>query len=73
MAQPIPGVEIETLLAYLNAQRDHALGILEGLDEAALRRRLLPSGWTCLGLVRHLALDVEFGGAQTGGSTYATA
>ena len=21
--------------------------------------RALPSGWTCLGLVRHLALDVE--------------
>ncbi|MBB4938478.1 hypothetical protein FHR32_002783 [Streptosporangium album] len=35
------------------------LGILDGLDEEALRRPVLPSGWTCLGLVRHLALDVE--------------
>jgi hypothetical protein len=47
------------LLSYLGAQRDHVLGILEGLDEEALRRPVLPSGWTCLGLVRHLALDVE--------------
>lgn len=47
------------LLSYLNAQREHVLGILEGLDEEALRRPVLPSGWSCLGLVRHLALDDE--------------
>jgi len=35
------------------------LGILEGLSEEDLRRPVLPSGWTCLGLVNHLALDVE--------------
>ena len=35
------------------------LGILEGLPGEALRRQVLPSGWTCLGLVRHLTLDVE--------------
>jgi hypothetical protein len=35
------------------------LGILEGLDDEALRRPILPSGWSCLGLVQHLALDVE--------------
>jgi uncharacterized damage-inducible protein DinB len=59
MSQPTPRRERTALLAYLSAQREHALGILEGLDEAALRRPVLPSGWTCLGLVRHLALDVE--------------
>src|SRR5437764_15357647 len=59
MVQPAPGTEITTTLRYLNAQREHTLGILEGLDEAALRRPVLPSGWTCLGLVQHLALDVE--------------
>jgi hypothetical protein len=32
---------------------------MQALDEAALRRSVLPSGWTCLGLVQHLALDVE--------------
>ena len=51
--------EAELLLAHLDAQRRHVLGILEGLDEEALRRPVLPSGWSCLGLVRHLALDDE--------------
>jgi hypothetical protein len=51
--------ESTVLLAALNGQRDHVLGILEGLPEEALHRPVLPSGWTCLGLVRHLALDVE--------------
>jgi hypothetical protein len=47
------------LLAYLNAQRTHVIGILEGLSEADLRRPVLPSGWSCIELVQHLALDVE--------------
>lgn len=47
------------MLSSLNAQREHALGILDGLPEEALRRPVLPSGWTCLGLTRHLAIDVE--------------
>jgi hypothetical protein len=49
----------QALLGALRQQRQHVLGILEGLPEPALRRPVLPSGWTCLGLVRHLALDVE--------------
>jgi hypothetical protein len=51
--------ENEALLSALNGQRDHVLGILEGLPTEALRRPVLPSGWTCLGLVQHLALDDE--------------
>lgn len=51
--------ETELLIAHLDGQRRHVLGILEGLDEAALRRPVLPSGWSCLGLVRHLTEDVE--------------
>ena len=51
--------EVETLLAYLQSQRRHVLGILEGLDDDALRRSVLPSGWSCIGLVQHLAVDVE--------------
>jgi len=47
------------LRASLDAQRRHALGILEGLDDADLRRAVLPSGWSCAGLVQHLAVDVE--------------
>ncbi len=59
MRQTTLARERETLLSSLNAQRDHVLGILDGLDEEALRLAVLPSGWSCLGLVRHLALDVE--------------
>jgi hypothetical protein len=51
--------ELQVLLDALDAQRRHVLGILEGLDEEALRRPVLPSGWSCLGLVQHLALDDE--------------
>ena len=51
--------EAEALLSTLNSQRNHVLGILEGLSDEDLRRPVLPSSWTCLGLVNHLAIDVE--------------
>ncbi len=60
MPHPRPRTEVETLLSYLNGQRDHALGILEGLDADALRRPVLPSGWSCLGMVAHLAALERF-------------
>lgn len=59
MTQSVTSAERETLISYLNAQREHILGILEGLDDDALRRSLLPTGWSCIALVQHLALDVE--------------
>ena len=61
--------EKDALLAALNSQREHVLGALDGLPEDALRRPALPSGWTPLGMVRHLALEVEqfwFRGAVAG-------
>jgi len=61
--------EKDALLAALNSQREHVLGALDGLSEDALRRPALPSGWTPLGMVRHLALEVEqfwFRGAVAG-------
>lgn len=51
--------EREVLLAWLNAKRDHVLAQLEGLSDEHLRRPVLPSGWSCLGLVRHLTLSDE--------------
>lgn len=51
--------EVGVLLAVLEGQRRHVLGMVDGLGEADLRRPVLPSGWSCLGLVQHLALDVE--------------
>jgi uncharacterized damage-inducible protein DinB len=53
------GAEAQALLSCLTKQREHVLGILDGLDDAALRRPVLPSGWSLVGLVHHLALDVE--------------
>jgi uncharacterized damage-inducible protein DinB len=61
--------ERDALLQALHAQRDHVLDALAGLSDEALRRPVLPSGWTCIGLVQHLALDVErfWFGAVTAG------
>lgn len=58
-AATAPDVEIRALLSAPASQRRHVLGIIDGPDERALRQPALPSGWTCPGLVRHLALDVE--------------
>jgi hypothetical protein len=51
--------ESQALLSSLGNQREHVLGILEGLSEEDLRRPMLPSQWSCAGLVHHLAIDVE--------------
>ena len=51
--------EAELLRDFLDGQRNHVLGILEGLTDEQLRRPVLPSGWNCLGMVRHLALADE--------------
>ncbi|MFI8487493.1 DinB family protein [Streptomyces rubrogriseus] len=63
MTEPLGGTtsgsETKALLRVLDGQRRHVLGILDGLDAKDLRRPVLPSGWHCLGLVQHLALDVE--------------
>jgi hypothetical protein len=52
-------LERASLVEWLDGQRQHVLGILEGPDSAALHRAMLPSGWSFVGMVQHLALDVE--------------
>lgn len=56
-ARPQP--ETSALLSSLTSQRNHVLGILDGLTEDQLRRPILPSGWSCLGLVQHLTISDE--------------
>lgn len=51
--------ERQALVGALSGQREHVFEALEGLSEDQLRRHVLPSGWTCVGLVNHLSLDVE--------------
>jgi hypothetical protein len=46
--------EKDALLGGLEGQRRHVLAMLEGLSDEQLRTAMLPSGWHCLGLVRHL-------------------
>ena len=53
MTQPASSKERAALLDWLNDQRSHVLGVMRGLPEEALRRPVLPSGWTCLGMLRH--------------------
>lgn len=51
--------ERDLLLGRLRAQRRHIVDQMEGLDDTQLRTPVLPSGWSCLGLVRHLTLSDE--------------
>ncbi len=51
--------EREELLASLEAQRRHVLAAVEGLTSEQLRQPVLPSGWSCLGMLKHLALADE--------------
>jgi uncharacterized damage-inducible protein DinB len=51
--------EKQVLMRHLEGQRGHVLAMLEGLSDEQLRRPVLPSGWHCLGLVKHLALSDE--------------
>lgn len=55
---PLAGTEHETLLAFLDWQRDTLLCKIHGLSDEQLRMPHHPSGLTLLGLVKHLS-DVE--------------
>jgi hypothetical protein len=52
--------DTRTLLTWLAAQQRRVLGILDGLDEEDLLRPVLPSGWSCAGMVRHLTVGTTF-------------
>jgi uncharacterized damage-inducible protein DinB len=51
--------ERDLLLRRLAGQRRHVLDQVADLSDAQLRQPVLPSGWTCLGLLRHLTLSDE--------------
>jgi uncharacterized damage-inducible protein DinB len=59
MTESTTSNEATLLVSALNTQRQHVLGILEGLSEAELHQGVLPTAWSCVGLVNHLALEVE--------------
>jgi hypothetical protein len=47
--------ERDRLQYFLDEQRNAVVAIIEGLGEAELHTPVLPSGWTPIGLIRHLA------------------
>jgi uncharacterized damage-inducible protein DinB len=57
---PFTGAEKESLKVSLDRHRDAVLWKLEGLGDDDLRRPMVPSGTSLLGLVKHLAA-VEYG------------
>ena len=50
----------ELLLQYLQREREHLVGTLDGLSEYDVRRPMTPTGTSLLGLVKHV-LSVELG------------
>jgi uncharacterized damage-inducible protein DinB len=56
---PDDSSERAALVGRLSSVRRHVIAQLEGLTDEQLRRPVLPSGWSCLGLVRHLTLSDE--------------
>jgi hypothetical protein len=56
---PSVDAETESLVRYLDQQRESVLDIVDGLPDTLLRRAVFPSGWTCLGMIHHLAVDDE--------------
>jgi hypothetical protein len=58
---PEPGIPVssraEVFLGYLDFFRSRLVSKLEALPEAELRRSRLPSGWTPLELLKHVAYD----------------
>ena len=51
--------EKDLLVRRLAGQRRHVLDQIEGLSDDQLRVAVLPSGWSILGLLRHLTLSDE--------------
>jgi hypothetical protein len=55
MANPDTVADEKTALrVFLDYQRSAVLGVVEGLDESAWHRPIVPSGWTPAGMVAHL-------------------
>jgi uncharacterized damage-inducible protein DinB len=52
---PVAGDEKEVLAGFLDHYRATILAICEGLSDEDLRRTVVPSGTTILGMIKHLA------------------
>jgi hypothetical protein len=48
------------LFNLLAGQQRRVVGIVAGLDDEAMRRAVLPSGWSCAGMIQHLTRMTTF-------------
>jgi hypothetical protein len=55
----VTSTDLALLLDYLRGQRRHVLAAFDGLSDEDMRRPVLPSGWSPVQLLHHLALDDE--------------
>jgi uncharacterized damage-inducible protein DinB len=49
-----------TVLSSLADQQRRIHGIVADLDKETVRRAVLPSGWSCAGMIQHLTLTTTF-------------
>src|SRR3954447_1302500 len=56
---PAP-LDTPTLLSALLVQQQRIVSVLAGLDDAAMHRPVLPSGWSCAGMIQHLTCMTTF-------------
>ena len=57
---PVPAIDTPTLLAGLAAQQRRIVAIVADLDDATMRRPMMPSGWSCGGMIQHLTGMTNF-------------
>jgi hypothetical protein len=57
---PVPAFEASALFAELTAQQQRIVAIVADLDDATMRRPILPSGWSCGGMIQHLTGMTKF-------------
>lgn len=55
-----PAIDTARLLSGLAAQQQRIVGIVAGLDDGTMRRPILPSGWSCGGMIQHLTGMTNF-------------
>ena len=57
---PVPLIDTPTLLTELATQQRRIVAIVADLDDATMRRPVLPSGWSCGGMIQHLTGMTNF-------------
>ncbi len=60
MTAQSPACDTRALLPWLASQQRRVRGILDGLDDHTLRQPVLPSGWSCAGMVQPLTVTTRF-------------